>query len=715
MFKKLLRTVLSVVLAVSILMLPDSVVFAQTAAANTKASTDTAATEDRAMADQPVTAPDFTEAKKLAADKAAMLTNLYGVTSVQYALIYRGNIVLSGQAGVYSKDSGIPLTDTNMYGIGSISKMFTAAAVMQLVQEGKVNLDTPVTAYIPEFTMADPRYKEITIRMLLNHSSGLMGSTLGNSLLFNDADFTTYNNFLNSLKTSRLKADPGKFSVYCNDGFTLAEVVVEKVTGLSFTEYIKKNISEPLNLYNTKTPLDNFQKDRLVKTYMPGSSVTLPTESVNMIGAGGIYSSAINLCQFAVMFMEDSGSSLLNSTTRKTMENKEYLNRLWTADKAARFTYGLGWDSVFTYPFSEYGIKALSKSGDTDFYHGNLTVLPEENMAIAVLSSGGSSLYDLVMGQEILLSALKSKGSIQDIRPDKTFTKPTPASMPDKEKQYAGIYGNTIGAYKLAINDDGTLIFTNLLAPSSDAQKFVYTGDGKFYYIDGSTYISFEEKDGKTYLYVSGYTTLPGLGQTITEEYQAQRFTDNPISQEVKSVWDKRDGKKYFLLNEKYTSESYSISTPYSQIMLADDAKGYALNAAITDENTAKTNIEVPGLWGRDLSDYVFYKDGNTEYLIIGGYQFISEDGITSLPGTAFQVDIGRNKYAQWFKIGKESTNKKIKVTLPENAAFIVYDENDTCIVDSVITGQDTVTLPKAGYIVFAGDVNAGFSVKYVK
>ncbi len=601
-----------------------------------------------------------------------------------------------------------------MYGIGSISKMFTAVVVMQLVQEDRVNLDTPVVAYIPEFTMEDPRYKNITVRMLLNHSSGLMGSTLVNSLLFNDNDSATYDNLLDSLKTSRLKAAPGEFSVYCNDGFSLAEILVERVSGLSFTEYLQENVSGPLNLYNTKTPSDHFQRERLVKTYLPGSDTTLPAEAVNMIGAGGIYSSARNLCRFATIFMDNSQSDVLNSTSRKAMENKEYLNGLWPEDKDSLISYGLGWDSVATYPFGEYGIKALSKGGDTLFYHGNLTVLPEENMAVAVLSSGGSSTYNQVMAQEILLSALKAKGSIPDILPYKTFTEPAPAPMPESELQYTGIYGNSIGLYQITIDANGTLTLGNVLDSSSGTQQFIHTGSGRFYSSDGSTYVSFEEVDGTVYLYVCGYTLLPGLGQTITAEYQVQKLAGITISPEVKSLWEKRNGKKYFLLNEKYSSEIYTAGTPYSIILLPDEPEGYVLNAAITDSNTAQTNIRIPGLWGRDLNDYDFYKDGNTEYLRTGGYIFVSEDGITSLPSASFGADIGENGYARWYKIGKETENKKIKVALPENASFIVYDENNACVADSYITGQDTVTLPQNGYILFAGDAKTDYSVEYL-
>ncbi|QHQ60773.1 serine hydrolase [Anaerocolumna sedimenticola] len=724
MVRKLVKTGLSVVLALTITLMPNTYVSAKATDLMPKSQSSTTLTflsqpvkaalsQDTA---DPAPSDDITSIKKLAEDKAATLTTLYGATSVQYALLEDGKITVSGHSGVYSKNSNTPLTDTNMYGIGSISKMFTTVAVMQLVEDGKVNLDTPVTDYIPEFTMADSRYKDITVRMLLNHSSGLMGSSLGSAVLFNDKDNTAYKNLLNSLKTSRLKADPGEFSVYCNDGFTLAEILVEKVSGESFTNYMKENISDSLDLYNTKTPQDTFDQDRLAKTYLQGSNMTLPTETLNMIGAGGMYSSAGNLCQFARIFMNDSNSSVLDNSSAKSMENKEYLNGLWSEDKSSIINYGLGWDSVTTYPFEKYGIKALSKGGDTLFYHGNLTVLPEKNMAVAVLSSGGSSMYNQVMAQEILLAALKAKGDIDEIIPDVTYTKPVKSEMPENLRQYAGIYGSYGGTYKVTISNDGILTFNTLTTPAVPAQKFIYTGDGKFYYSDGSAYISFEKgKNDITYLNVSGYVALPGLGQTVTDGYQAQKFTDNPISQEVKSAWEKRNGKYYFLVNEKYDSEYYAIGSMYSKISLLNDLEGYCLYAKITDSNTARAVLQIPGVFGRDLSDFVFYQDNGTEYLKAESSILLSEDEIKTLPASAFKADITGNGYAKWYKIGTKSANKKLKVTLPKNASFSVYDTNNSCIIDSYITKKDTVTLPEKGYIVFAGDVNTSFTINYIK
>ncbi|PFN81766.1 serine hydrolase, partial [Bacillus thuringiensis] len=136
------------------------------------------------------------ELKKIAAEKAELLTKSYEANSVQYALIDNGKLILSGQAGKNDLEGEKPLTKDTQYGIGSVSKMYATAAVMKLVDEGKVDLDAPVVRYVPDFKMKDGRSKRITPRMLLNHSSGLQGSTLGNAFLFNDNDTYAHDTLL---------------------------------------------------------------------------------------------------------------------------------------------------------------------------------------------------------------------------------------------------------------------------------------------------------------------------------------------------------------------------------------------------------------------------------------------------------------------------------------------------------------------------------------
>ncbi len=129
------------------------------------------------------------------------------------------------------------------------------------------------------------------------------------------------------------------------------------------------------------------------------------------------------------------------------MAQDEYKRGMWPEEADPSFVaYGLGWDSVRLFPFSEYGIKALTKGGDTLSYHSSLVVLPEYNMAAAVVSSGGQSLLDQLLANELLLSALQEKGIIHELKPKKSHGVPIKTEMPQELSQHVGIYGGISGA-----------------------------------------------------------------------------------------------------------------------------------------------------------------------------------------------------------------------------------------------------------------------------
>ena len=139
--------------------------------------------------------------------------------------------------GAAAEAGAAPQNDTaadTVSSVGSVSKMFVTAAAMQLADQGKLDLDAPVTEYLPEFRTADPRYREITVRMLMNHRSGLMGSCYSDDILLDDSSTAAHDGLLRQLSGERLKADPGAYSSYCNDGFALLELVVEAVSGARF-------------------------------------------------------------------------------------------------------------------------------------------------------------------------------------------------------------------------------------------------------------------------------------------------------------------------------------------------------------------------------------------------------------------------------------------------------------------------------------------------
>lgn len=646
--------------------------------------------------------------KEKARNLASELVSKYGASGVQYAIMDHGNIVLTDSVGVKNKATNEPITKDTMFGIGSISKMYVSAATMMLVDAHKVDIDQPLTTYIKDFTMTDERYKKITPRMLLNHSSGLYGAHLKNSMLFNDNDTENHDELLLRLQSETLKSNPGEYSVYSNDGFQLLEILVERVSGLSYTEFLRKNISAPLDLKYTKTPLDPFDRQMLSKTYFPAVEGALPVENANVIGTGGLYSTAEELTMFAEVLMGNR-TDILSAQSAKSMQSHEYRKGIWVPEETNSFNYGLGWDAVQLAPFSDYGITALSKGGDTVLYHSALITIPEHQISMAVLSSGGSSILDSIFASNVLLELLKDKGIIKDIIPDKTFEPPVKVEMPSDLLSYSGIYGSVGTTINVEIkNGEFDLPALEGFVP---AQKYVYTGDGQFKSSDGSVAVSFDkQKNGKTYIKANIFLNFTGLDQMAMVTYEYQKLDANPLNTTVQKAWEHRNGKNYYALDEKISSIFY-LAPSFITKKISVDHDGYASGTKIVNENKAVNAVEIPVMNGRDAFDLNFNTKDGSEYLTIDGQSYISEDAVKPILGGKSVYTIPSNGQATWFKIDKNSANKTMTVDFPTSGGLAVYDENGAVVDFSTASHNNSVVLPQGGLIVLGGNAGDVFKI----
>ncbi|MNW40764.1 D-alanyl-D-alanine-carboxypeptidase/endopeptidase AmpH precursor [compost metagenome] len=647
--------------------------------------------------------------KEKARSLASELVSKYGASGVQYAIMDQGNIVLSDSVGVKNKATNEPITKDTMFGIGSTSKMYVSAATMMLVDAHKVDIDQPLTTYIKDFKMSDERYKQITPRMLLNHSSGLYGAHYKNSMLFNDNDTENHDELLLRLQSETLKSNPGEYSVYTNDGFQLLEILVERVSGLSYTDFLAKHISTPLGLKSTKTPLDQFDRQKLSKTYFPAIEGALPVENANVIGTGGLYSTAEEVAMFSEV-LTGNRPDILSAQSAKSMKSHEYRNGIWVPEETNSFNYGLGWDAVQLAPFSDYGITALSKGGDTVLYHSTLITIPEHHISMAVLSSGGSSILDSIFASNILLEVLKDKGIIKDIIPEKTFEPPVKVEMPSDLLSYSGLYGSVGTTINVEIKN-GEFELPAFLDGFVPAQKYVYTGNGQFKSSDGSVAISFDkQKNGKTYIKANLYLNFPGLGQMVMVTYEYQKLDANPVNPIVKKAWENRNGKNYYALDEKISSIFY-LAPSFITKKISFDHDGYASGTKIVDENKAVNAVEIPVMSGRDAFDLNFYTKDGSEYLTIDGQSYISEDAVKPILGGKSVYTIPSNGQATWYKIDKNSANKTMTVDFPTSGGFAVYDENGAVVQFSTASNNNSVVLPKGGLIVLGGNAGDVFKI----
>jgi len=639
----------------------------------------------------------------------ASMIEHFNVTSVQYSLMYKGEIVLSGSSGVFDKKSNKKPDNKAMYGIGSVSKVYSTAAVMLLVDMGLVDIDKPVKDYITDFEMADERYLKITVRHLMNHASGIYGTHFLGSFLFEEASTFTHDNLLKNLKTCNLKYAPGEFSEYCNDGFQLLEILTERVSGLSFTKFMEKHFFEPLGIKNTKTPESLDDKSNMARFYLPFSEEAIPREITNLMGTGGFVASTDDMCRFGEALI---GKKILSKKSAEAMAEKEYTKgAFWPDDNEDYniFAYGLGWDHVHQPPFDKFGITALVKGGDTSQYHAALMCLPEHDMIAAVTSSGGISITNGLLATMLLQEALKEYGIIKEIKSPPPFTAPVKEDMPAYLLSFEGVYAANTRLIDVKI-ENGEIALPELLPKFVPAQTVNYCGNGQFKNEDGSVIVSFVEKPGGL-TFVQGNIGLnfPGIGVAYWKAFAFQRLAKNPISDSVAKAWAARKAKNYFQLNEFPSSPSFLSAPALTNIakggLTVDAELGYAYGGCrILDENKAQ-NV----LYFRDVADLRFENVGGQERLFSKDGIYISEDHVTALDDSCTEVKIDSDGYAKFFW----APEKTITVDVPDGAVFAAYNNELEYKHLSSINDKNTVELKKGDLLVFAGSAGTTFKLSW--
>jgi len=274
-------------------------------------------------------------------------------SSATVAVMDGGKIIYSEGFGAADRKAGNGVDKSTRFNIGSTSKMFVATAILLLVDDGRVSLDDPVVKYIPEFEMKDQRYRDIKVRMLFNHSSGLPGSTF---FFEYEPEGDPHRMLLERMKDSNLKHDPGAASIYCNDGFSLAEMIIEKISGKKFTQFLAERIFSPLSLKSTQPSVGQLampNKKTIARYYDP-SGKKEPLEAVSFLGSGGLSATAEDLCMFFDSF-SGRGPQILSARSLseiKAAQPSAFLAKL----RNPGITYGLGWDFTSLPQYSKKGI-----------------------------------------------------------------------------------------------------------------------------------------------------------------------------------------------------------------------------------------------------------------------------------------------------------------------------------------------------------------------
>ncbi|HSH45860.1 MAG TPA: serine hydrolase domain-containing protein [Longimicrobiales bacterium] len=402
------------------------------------------------------------------------------------SVVRDGSILLARGYGYADVEERKPVDPgQTLFRIGSVSKLFTWMAVMQLVEQGELDLHEDVNTYL-DFEVPATFDEPITLYHLLTHTPGFEERGTG---LFSDGDRRTW---LAEDMPARVNP-PGMFSSYSNYGTAMAGYIVERVTGQSWEEYIDQHLLEPLGMENTtgRQPLPDHLEDQMSVGYANEGGRLVARDFEILIPAapaGSVSSTAVDMARFMLANLQGGeldgvrvlGDSTLQLMHERTFGHDERLNG-----------FGLGF-----YEKTANGVRVIGHGGDTQWFHTDMALFPEEDLGVFVS-------YNTQAGGEL------SFGPFLELFLDHYY--PVDRTVASAEQvdasAYTGTYRSTrssfttyekvmglVGPLKVAEGEDGGLVLEGL----GDRMRLVPAGAGLFREANGPVQAAFQlDDDGR--------------------------------------------------------------------------------------------------------------------------------------------------------------------------------------------------------------------------
>ena len=298
------------------------------------------------------------------------------------AIVEGDRLVYSKAFGVASVDTGAPVTPDMLFRLGSTTKMFTAAALVQLAEQGKIKLNEPIGTYIKDL---HPRVAALTADQLLSHMTGLSDE----APMYGPQDEAALAENIRSWREDRFFAEAGVVYSYSNPGYWLAGFLVQELSGKPYADQVAESILKPLGMTrSTFRPMEAMTyplalghdvtpaRQQVVVRPFANNAATWPS--------GSLFSSVEELSRFTIAFMNDGridGRQVLSPTLIATLSSPH----ADIPESDQKYGYGLTLST-------ERGVRMLEHSGARSGYGSNLRMFPEQKVAIivAVNRSGGS-------------------------------------------------------------------------------------------------------------------------------------------------------------------------------------------------------------------------------------------------------------------------------------------------------------------------------------
>ncbi|MEV4701898.1 serine hydrolase domain-containing protein [Actinoplanes sp. NPDC049316] len=393
--------------------------------------------------------------------RLAALAEEHGVPGATLGILRTGpdgDDLAEAAYGVLSLRTGVEVTTDSVFQIGSISKVWTATMVMQLVDEGRLDLDAPLLEVMPELRVGDPEVtKRLTMRHLLVHTSGIDGDILTDTGRGDDC----LEKYAALLADAAQNHPLGATWSYCNSGYSLAGRVIEKITGGTWDAALRERLITPLGLTHTMTLPEEALLFRAAVGHLTedGTTVPAPVWGIPRSAgpAGAIIATAADLLGFARLHLRQGkapdGTQVLSAAATAAMAE-------FHADLPDKHTlgdsWGLGWERM------GWGRRRLiGHDGNTIGQAAFLRLLPERGLAVALLTNGGNGrkLYE-----DLYREIFDELAGV---------TLPQPLGPPDEPVEvdpapYAGLYERASIRQEVLVGDNGPVMRVSLTGPLAE-------------------------------------------------------------------------------------------------------------------------------------------------------------------------------------------------------------------------------------------------------
>ena len=539
------------------------------------------------------------------------------VTGASIAIVDKGEIVYATGYGFSDLENKKKANANTIYGIGSITKAFTALSIMQLQEQKKLSVTNSIKDYLTDLKIENPfnDSNQIYISDILCHTSGLP-SDIANGFFVDNPPTISW--VIKELNKQRLISPRRYISAYSNVGYGLLGEVISRVSGLSYGDYLRQNIFTPLNMTSSSI---GYQLSNTSKTYDGNKETVEPT--VRDVAAGFISSNVIDMSNFISMLIGDGSfksNQIISPSSIEDMERDQLTNVSLTQPFA--YGYALMIDSIKIKNHKKKDstiVSIIGHGGDTHAFHADLAYIPEQKVGAVVLTNSvnGRSMSEASKLLKIYLERSK------DIEVDLDYITPISYNgITPKDDEIFGKYN--LGQLIIDVKDINKIKFKQGPVKAILSKKTNSNNYSLKVWVFGFIPIKIKDQEFK-FTKVNDEIYAKRLDtKTKYEFYLGKKNKVNlPYPESWKSMYGKYEltGKIYETTNRLYDFSDLKLTASEKSGFLKVDLKSKSMFSGTLHFDMISDKSAVLGGIGRGNGDVLrILENGNLYY---SGFEFV--------------------------------------------------------------------------------------------